>query len=33
MEAAGFAVEFTETEVIGRRGDDAPMVFKRAWFD
>lgn len=33
MEAAGFAVEFTETEVIGRRGDDAPMVFQRAWFD
>ncbi len=33
MQAAGFAVESNESEIIGHRGDDAPMVFKRAWFD
>lgn len=32
MEAAGFTVESTDTEIIGRRADDQPMVFQRAWF-
>lgn len=33
LEAAGFAVASTNTEIIGRRGDDEPLVFQRAWFD
>ncbi len=32
MEAAGFVVDSTETEMTGRRDGDAPMVFQRAWF-
>jgi hypothetical protein len=32
MEACGFAVESTATEIIGRRAGDEPMVFQRAWF-
>lgn len=32
LEAAGFAVTSTETEIVGRRGDDEPLVFQRAWF-
>jgi hypothetical protein len=32
LEAAGFVVESTDTEIIGRRGDDQPLVFQRAWF-
>lgn len=33
MEAAGYSVESDDIDVIGRRGGDAPLVFKRAWFD
>jgi hypothetical protein len=33
MEIAGFTVDSDETESIGRRGDDVPMVFERAWLD
>jgi hypothetical protein len=32
MEAAGFVVESNETDIVGRRGDDEPLLFKREWF-
>lgn len=31
LEAAG-CVTSTESEIVGPRGDDEPMVFQRAWF-
>jgi len=32
MAVTGFTVEETASQVIGRRGEDPPMVFERSWF-